>query len=365
MIYYIILFILSIIMYLTIRKKQYLFVELLLFSSLFCLRSPLMGVGSDTLRYVEKYIQISNYSFGELFSNVSVTDGVGFNLIMKIFSFFGFSEQFFVAFCFAFFLCVVFLFIKRYSKNYLISVLTLFACFIFPSCSYIRQFFALSICLIAFLLMDEKKYIKSVFFYLFALSVHFSSLIFIIVFILSNRYISNNKRFHNLRWLLFLVGSFFLIPMIKGVVLDFISIISPKYYRYLMYGIYGTDLEVSLIWPLILLTPLFINILDDILRNKHKLLLKKITFKNDNLFSMVLNIGVLVFSLASVVTEFHRVSQYLTIFFIIVIPNTIEKISDITTKRIIKVVFIFLIFVYMMMSTIQNYDFSTFKFYWQ
>lgn len=364
MIYYTVLFILSILIYLSIKKRKYLLVEFFLFSSLFCLRSPLMGIGSDTIRYVEKFNQMGNVSLITLLNTESLRDGLGFSILMKLFSYFGLNAQFFVAFCFCFFLFVTFLFIKKYSKNYLLSVLTLYACFIFPSCSFIRQFFALSLCLLTFLLFDKQKYFKSTLTFAFALSVHFSSLIMLIVMIV---YIFFNKEKHNrnILWLLCLIGGFLLIPTIKGIILQLIAILSPQYYRYLMYGIYGTDLKVSLIWPLVLSLPLLLNTANDALKNNNKILLKNEIFKNDRVFSISLNIGVFIFFLASIVTEFYRVSQYLTIFYIIVLPNTIEKISNKNTRIQIKMIFIFLIFIYMITSTINNYDFSTFKFFWQ
>lgn len=362
MIYYTVLFVLSILIYLSIKKRDFLLVEFFLFSSLFCLRSPLMGIGSDTIRYVEKFNQMGNVTLTSLLTTESLTDGVGFSILMKLFSFIGLNAQFFVGFCFCFFLFITFLFIKKYSKNYLLSVLTLYACFIFPSCSFIRQFFALSLCLLTFLLFDKKKYFKSALIFIFALSVHFSALIMLIVLIVYV-FFNKEKNSKNILWLLCLIGGFLLIPVIKGIILQLISILSPQYYHYLMYGIYGTDLKVSLIWPLVLSLPLLLNAANDILKNK--ILLKNEIFNNERVFSISLNVGVFIFFLASIVTEFYRVSQYLTIFYIIMLPNTIEKISNKNTKFQIKMIFIFLIFIYMMTSTINNYDFSTFKFFWQ
>lgn len=79
----------------------------------------------------------------------------------------------------------IFYFIKRYSKNYYISVyLFLTSYFYFFSLNTGRQFLALALTFIVFDLLIRKKYLLSVIVYLVGIGVHSAALVFGVIYII-------------------------------------------------------------------------------------------------------------------------------------------------------------------------------------
>lgn len=152
---------------------------------LFALRAP--TVGRDIPSYKEMYektklVSWNDYDF--------VYFEVGYTFLMKIFTALNLPFQVFMAFVSFVILFPIYLYIKKYSKNYFLSVLT-YICYIFLdfNLSGVRQSMAGSIVLLAYIVLRESKrhtYFKYVLLIAAAAFLHRSALIGFLPLIILN-----------------------------------------------------------------------------------------------------------------------------------------------------------------------------------
>lgn len=137
-------------------------------------------VGSDTRYYARAYIYLAEhgYVYQHAMSNSPV-----YIYYLKLFSrIISSPNGYMIATSVPTMICV-FYFIKRYSKNYYISVyLFLSSYFYFFSLNAGRQFFAVALTLIVFDFVMRKKYLLSVIVYLIAIGVHSAALVFGVIY---------------------------------------------------------------------------------------------------------------------------------------------------------------------------------------
>lgn len=138
-------------------------------------------VGTDTRYYAlaYQYLAEKGYIYRHAMSNSPI-----YIYYLKLFShIIASSNGYMIATSVPTMACV-FYFIKRYSKNYYISVyLFLTSYFYFFSLNTGRQFLAIALTLIVFDLVMRKKYLMSVFVYLIAIGVHSAALVLGVIYI--------------------------------------------------------------------------------------------------------------------------------------------------------------------------------------
>lgn len=162
------------------KDNLFLFVVLMHWGGIAAFRG--LYVGTDTKYYAVayQYLAEKGYIYRHAMSNSPV-----YIFYLKLFShIIPTPNGYMIATSIPTMVCV-FYFIKRYSKNYYISVyLFLSSYFFFFSLNTGRQFLAMSLTFIVFDLVMRKKYILSVVVYLMAIGVHSATLVFGVIYII-------------------------------------------------------------------------------------------------------------------------------------------------------------------------------------
>lgn len=167
------------------KDDLFLFIAFLHWGGIAAFRG--LYVGADTRYYARayQYLAEKGYVYHHAMSNSPV-----YIYYLKLFSHIIASPNgYMIATSVPTIVCF-FYFIKRYSKNYYISVyLFLTSYFYFFSLNTGRQFLAISLTFLVFDLLIRKKYLLSIIVYLAAIGVHSAALVFGVIYII-----------HMIRW---------------------------------------------------------------------------------------------------------------------------------------------------------------------
>ena len=140
-------------------------------------------VGIDTTNYHEWYDSYGNREFSYL-ASLNFLDEPGYAFLNILFNKIGLSWTIFKLFCSLIYIIPFILVFKRFSTNVFLStflfVLSGGYFFIF---STIRQGIALGLILVCILLINNKKYIFSIFAYFVAITIHSTAIIFILYYV--------------------------------------------------------------------------------------------------------------------------------------------------------------------------------------
>lgn len=225
------------------------------------------------------------------------------------------------------------IFIKKYSKNVMISILTFICLGIYTfSFSTIRQSMAMGLCMIAYLLYDTKKnkqgLIYFFIFYALAMTFHLSAIVFLPVILL-------NKIKYNKKIIFLFLGIAAITMIFKNQFASFVLSLSGELSdKYENYTITGATVGIKLyffIFAFILLRVLFAKKIAD-------------TKENDSLIYMLLTMLV-IFPAVQSGGAMMRVYYYYYMFAPVYIMNAIEAVSDKNLKLLVKMLLIvFLLF---------------------
>ena len=372
MLIYFIILLLIILSYYLLPRKLFLPFSLGLISFFFCCRSIHLGLGDVDGTYYVQFIDLANSSWIDIFKQYSIKNGILFACFSKIFSIFGLNYQLFIATLFAFFMFVSGKIIKEFSDDYLLSVIILYTCSCIYAAAIIRQYLSISFILLTFFYLKKQRYVKSFILFILAFFVHFSAIVFLPALFMM-KFVKNDNKF-NLVWPLFFI---FLGIMVSNfgsvIVLNVIKVLNRQMYQYIYDGIYSFGNNVSIIWFSILFVSVFLYFLLNALRinkkNSHIYLkIKKECYTDrDNLnydTYFFVSLGITCYLLSNIVAEFYRVSQYFSIFNMILLPNIIYQIRSHKNKEILSFLCIILFFIYMLMSPVKNFNFTEFIFFW-
>ena len=208
-----------------LKKSSRIFVFLLLVLPLI-LRQ---GIGTDYKNYVNIFnsIQLDSMVFSDL----------GWLLINKIVIYLNLGVQF--IFVISGFLTIYF-FYKDLTDKELFSFIIIFLCFLyFPSYNIIRQILSLSI--IYYAIDKKNKYVKFCFF-IFACSIHFATIVLILLFLPINVKKRNHYVFFMVGIILFLV---FRIVPIQVIVAKLVSYLNPRLSLYITSQVYSNGINSS------------------------------------------------------------------------------------------------------------------------
>lgn len=274
-------------------------------------------VGSDISAYKEQYI----LSAGKAWDNVTyVYFEAGYITFMKLFSKAGVDFQLFLAVIYAVACYAMYLFIKKYSKNPVFSMIIFigYQFFVFYI-SGIRQMLAMSLCLIAYMIFQKRKlwvYILSFLIVIFATTIHQSAMIFFVVLIFS---FIRSKKINIFAYIVALIISFFIRESVWG----FIDV----YFRHLEEGIEvtlgGSFIMLCGVSVFMYLTHAEKNILN--LRIAEKDVSDE--EKESNVFFTRIILICLCTNIVLSGNSLLRAAMYLSIFLIPGLPNTTYRLN--------------------------------------
>ena len=295
MIPYILLFISVFLLNFKIEKNNWRFYDYLLLLILCAFSAIRYGIGSDYFLY--KNIFLSSYNIGNIATNRS---GVGFSYLCNFLYTHGMSYEFLIFICSVLTVTSVYIFIKRFSNKPGIAILAYISLgFYTSSFNGFRQYLALSLLLIGFLCLKEKKYFITIIAFLIAYYIHTSSIIGIAAYLFF--YIFKNVKLKfSIMFIVFLVLS-----SLYNIVFFKIVSFFPEYSRYITYdskaaiGTYMVVLIYFLI-TLILILP------------RRKKIENSNEYSNEFINYLIIAISLMLFQLKNYL--FARIIIYFTIF---------------------------------------------------
>lgn len=194
------------------EKKDIIFLSIVFieFFIILAFREPI----SDMIKYCQYYSIFGKMSWSEL---LDFEWEKGYTFLNKILYIINPDKRFFIVITSALSLIGPYVFIRKYSKNYLMSTLMFVAMNFFGYYYYVlRQVLALSILLISITFIRNKKIFKFIFCVLIATSFHKSSILFLLGYFIFNFKITN-KYLSSVA-----IGLIVLMPF-KNIIVKFVS----------------------------------------------------------------------------------------------------------------------------------------------
>ncbi|MEH7159009.1 EpsG family protein [Neobacillus drentensis] len=320
-------------------------------------------VGIDTLGYKRVYESASQYSWGD-FNYVYFEPG--YILLMKIFSQIGLSFQLFSAIIYAFIYLSFYQFVKRYSKDVTLSLL-IYICYIFFvfNISGIRNAISIAICLYSFRLLEKsgvKSFIGFTLVVLIAYFFHNSAIIFFLVYYIMKAKITPFAA------LGYIGGSLGLV-IFRNYIYSFINTF--------IHGM-GQPGEISIGGNIILLIGILIFSLISLyfinktqVKNSKRLNYTQIGSNSTSPFDI--SMGCLKLLYVAIVVllmtgqdDLSRSAMYLQVFIIILLPNILQ-LFEIKSRILLKglLVSFLIIFFYVTVLSVRQYDIVPYYFIWQ
>ncbi len=338
------------------QEKKNKYVTLLGMLAIFLLLALKGDVGSDISGYLSQYEIAANKAWDD-YEYVYFENGYIF--LMKVFNAIGASFQWFMVCVYALACIAMYIFIRKYSKNPSLSML-IFICYDFFVfyISGVRQTLAMSICLIAYVIFEKRKFVPMVaavgLTYLATL-VHQSALVFFLAFILALIPMENIN-------IVFYAGAIVASFFFKSVVWDIVN----TYVKEV-----GEVQETSLGGNFILL--IGVSLIMYLMNSKKNILGIKIrgveidVATNAQLVSMTRMMlasvsGLVLFSGHSMT----RAVMYGMMFIIVGLPNTLEKF-EYKIKVLLQLLFIAFFVALFYFETLEPnlLELVPYKFFWE
>ena len=302
------------------KNKIFLITVFLEFFVILILRTPI----SDMEVYIKYFNRIANLNFSEL---IKIDWELGYVIFNKLITLITINERIFILITAIIGLIGPYIFIKRYSKNYFLSLI-IYIGFNFLTMQYfiIRQSIAMTILFFAMKYIENKKILPFTCLILIATLFHSSAIIFVLVYVLTN--VKLNKFVY-----IIICISYAMAYIFK----DYIAILVREEFSYNVITSGGKTLLIILIivYAIIcFLNHLCINNYDDNDRRKEKILNSMYILA---IFFQLLTIGTNIMA---------RLVTYFSIAMVPMLPNSIEKLSNKNIKYLFTFVLILLIVVY-------------------
>ena len=271
------------------------------------------NIGNDTMEYIKLFKNCSLYKWDYLGANIRYETGyIIFNIIL---SYISSSTRFFMIIMSLIFNYSVYKFIKFNSKNYLFSIIIYInLLFFYQSMTMMRQFLALSIILLSFNYIKEKKFFKYLIMTLLASCFHITAIVSLALYPMYYMNL-NRKR-------IFILSSITLIiSILLDRILPYLSILTNRrdFYNHLIGEVKLANIILFLIYFVFLIFSLFI------IRKENK--------KFNNFYLYVFFFSSLLYSLSINTSILARMGHYIAIFSIIALPNII--CFNIKTRKLV------------------------------
>lgn len=292
------------------RKENYDNIFLIVSFLLLCIVSSLRAehIGTDTANYIHKFLVIQATDFSYIFDLVRYEKG--YVLLNKVISYISSNSQLIIAATSFITLLLIFIGIKRSSKNKVLSIylfITLYYYFI--SFNAIRQYIAIGFILFAYNSIVKRNFIRYLLLILIASSFHQLAIVLLPLYFLYGIKM-------NLKKIIYISGCFLILLFSFEAVLSFFFSVFPGYAYY-----QGTDyLEgggvlTSLISGSILVFGLLVGSRG----------------KADKEFDFLLLVALFSFLVSVMSTQvilFNRLNYFLEIFNIFFIPYIISMVTN-------------------------------------
>lgn len=347
------------------KRKIYLLNSIFILVFLLCiLRS--YTVGRDVEPYRIHYLDVVNHTWMD-FEYIYFEKG--YQLLMKICAWFGLSWQWFLTVVYSIIIIPVYLFIKKYSKHIILSILV-FICYMYFEFNLtgIRQALASSICLIGLItLLESSKYPVIKYIIIVTIAVFFHKSAFACYFLIPFFRVKNIKTTTVIIIVLTAVGL-----ISRTQILIFIKDIFMKE---------SLEVESSLYFGgnlLFLLVLAFAIIMKEIIRENNLITVgmktdqkyynvdgKLLNYDSNDIFqkSFLLSIFFLVlFGMETSARSYMLLNQVI----IVLLPNLFDSLAGKSKWIAMSAMTIFLVlFFYFNTLVANNFDIVPYKFFWQ
>ncbi len=318
-----------------INRVVWTFILILPLFILSAFRAP--TVGNDTFNYYKSYMTVSQETF---FSSSQSRLEIGYIFYMRLIALFGFSYFGFQVITSAFTLVSVSKFIYKYSSSIAFSFFIFMTSrMFFGSMNTSRQYLAMAILLFSVEFIRNRKFYKFSMLVLLATSIHFTAIVFFIVYPLSKFKLNARRTF-------LLIG----IGIIGSILFDqiiriFVSV-TGRYAGYLEGGYFNFEGNVAIYLSLIInLLYFLVAFFTKYWRyGEPEEFSKEIDSSNKSLASNLSNEKLwYVFCLLTLIlsimglnaTILNRIESYFSIFFLAFIPSVIKYIKAKEIRAII------------------------------
>ena len=320
------------------KKKVFLNISFLELFLILLFRAPF----SDMINYINMFHYIGNIPLGDL---TNIDWEYGYVLFNKIISTITLNDRWLIGIVSFITLIGQYIFIKRYSKNYLITLI-LFIGLNFFNYHYIlfRQEMALTIVLFSIRYIEKQKLIKFVMCIIIALFFHQSALIFLLMLIAFK--IPCTKKIR-----LYFIPIFGIVFILRNILGSFLYI--NKYVKY-EGEIQGSDGYTMLF--LVLVIYIAILVLEFIVIKKEGNI-----SMTESLFYWMYAFAIIFQILATTQSLISRIVLYFNSALIILLPNVVEKIEDKKLKTLVN----FILIVLIMAFSFTREPIETYKLYFK
>ena len=299
-------------------KKIFLYLSFLELFLFLALRG--LDVGADLRAYFNLYDNCNLYSLTDVFKFRYEKGYIFYTYVIA--NFINNKQWFLVITAFISLIGPLFA-IKRYSKNYYLSVFVYITFQFYVYNFYIlRQVMALSIVLLSIKFIEERKFIKFLLLVILATLFHTSAILFIAVYFISKIKINN-------KILVLLYGA------VIGIVLFGDSII--KYILGFIQNYAETGNNGGIPYFIVLF---IVFLIATLVKNKF------FTDKNDIMWYNILVIAILIQTLTLKLSILSRLNIYYTISIIMVLPNLLECFKDKRIKNIGEIAIVLMLTLY-------------------
>lgn len=332
--YYLIFLIIIIITYICISKilkfknKDIIFLNVAFIEMLLFLGFRDTTIGIDLQNYIPYFNIINGLNLDNLFY---LPLERGYVILNKLVGLVGGENVFLFVVAFISLLGVYYS-IKKYSKNYMLSVFIYitfqFYIFIF---SGLRQGIAFSIVWLSLKYVKERKLVKFILIVLLASMFHKTALIFLPVYFIANKRIT-------LKYVLLFLVVFISMLILKVQLVTFVTS-----FLYSTYAVSNTSGGYSL---LVLLFAVFVFFI--LIRNK-----KIENFRDNDIWFNMLIVAILIQTLASTQGNIARLTMYYSFSVVLLIPNVLDSLKDKKQKIFIEAIVYISLFIFYFIS-IQN-----------
>lgn len=302
--------------------------------------------GPDTLRYVSEYISLSSINVADLLVNVFSSTGRDpfFYLISKVVNLLGASYQIWLAVIAGIFIFSVSKLIYEYSNEVYLSFVALLSLqYLYFSLTGLRQTLALSLVLLSYKYLRERKLLPFLALVFIGSGFHYSALVFLIAYPLAHMKIG-------FKHIAVIIAALIVAYLYGDYVRDLVALVGWTE-RMASYSFREGTLTAS---------GFVIQFFIFIFCVYYKKGVLKTDRKNLSLYNLLF-LGLVFQAFAIVIAEFFRISMYFSIFSIILIPLAVKAERDKFTRRVVHTS----IYISFVVFFIMSQDFVGFQFLWQ
>ena len=341
------------------KEREFLFLIIAASSLIIIMSLRDISVGIDLKNYFYEF-QNSLY----FWNNKIRGHEIGYTLINLLFKQLNLSFQAFLTFVSIFIVSTIALIYRLYSKNIFLSFYLYVSIGLFQlSMSGLRQIMAISITIIAFIMLLRRKRILFVMLIVLATYFHMSAIIFLPVLLLEKFKLTQKKA-------MIIYFSFLAISLLMASFDFFIGILynqiaNTKYSIYV--GLNSTEWYEGSIWEL---NNTFFSL---IYWPKAKNYYSQNYSDSFSIFFLLSCVGFSLTILALRIALVERLGSYFIFYNTLLIPNTLENIKDVKTRRLLTSIIILLAFVQLLLTFPDGFanivpykltDFSYWNFKW-